>query len=191
MKRNYELKWYVLNEPSFGQKIAMWNIFENTIVDKTVREALKKYSQKKLTKKELTKEIIDIIQWEEWSRCEYEILCTSWPPLGQFKEEEFKAGETFEPMFEVETDVFDEYHSDKKVIYTRPVNSNKWEEKLYSTYTYEGWKTEEIKFDKDTIVRYPCARYNKNFVKVDAYEQVLPNLEALVEYCIKQAGITD
>lgn len=191
MKTKYKLEWYVLNEDYIDRKIKPWNIFRNIRVDKETRKLVKQYNNKKITREQFKDEVRRIIMCEEWARCEYEILCTTWPSPLQFKEEVFKAGTTFKPMFDVDVNPYVEYRQGDVVIWTKPVQSkeNVWEEVVYQEKTIEGLKTKEIKFEKDTVVRYVCKKFEESFIKVDCYEQILPNLDALIDYILKQAGV--
>lgn len=81
-----KFEWYVLNEcdiltddkfneyPYSSGKIKPWNIFNNVYVyEQTCRLCLQ-YKTLKMSLEEFTEELRKIIQWQEWSRVEYEIL---------------------------------------------------------------------------------------------------------------------
>ena len=81
---NFE--FYVLNYDSSQQRVVMFNIFNNILVqeyaEKTVRKYLRapnkfeyyRYNEETLKGFEgFASEILSIIMWQEWSRREYEI----------------------------------------------------------------------------------------------------------------------
>ena len=85
-----QFEFYVLNYNHNKQKIEMYNIFNNILVqewtEKMVRKYLrspKNFSHKPFNENEeviygfdaLVKEIDGIIRWQEWSRFEYECSC--------------------------------------------------------------------------------------------------------------------
>lgn len=74
---NYE--FYVINENFNAKKIEMFNIFRNWRVGEEVFKLCKKHlrNKKKYTFEELQEDIRKTIQWQEWSRCEYEVLVGS------------------------------------------------------------------------------------------------------------------
>lgn len=83
-------KFYVINYNFNSQKVEMWNIFNNFMVREEVEKIIKKYlrnpkkytcssymfeNKNKITGfKALCEDIRRTIMWQEWSRCEYEIL---------------------------------------------------------------------------------------------------------------------
>lgn len=88
-------EYYVLNE-SFKSdgEIEHFNIFQNWVLDEAVQKEVKKYLRSpknyKCIKKEYMKadvtlygfdafceELRRLIMWQEWSRCEYEIIVSS------------------------------------------------------------------------------------------------------------------
>ena len=80
---NFE--WYVLNEERFkddkfdkypytGNDIKPWNIFNNVHVYEQTCHLCQQYKTKKMTLEDFTEELRKIIQWQEWSRVEYEIM---------------------------------------------------------------------------------------------------------------------
>ncbi len=91
---NFKFKYYVLNYDINKKKVIMYNIFNNWILNETVFKQVKKYirSPKKYeyqefdfsTQKDIKiygfeafkKAILRAIQWQEWSRVEYEIGVT-------------------------------------------------------------------------------------------------------------------
>ena len=81
-----QFEYYVLNYNSNTKKIESFNIFRNCYVQEYTEKAIKKYLRSPKNYKYerygentlygfegLCKEIERIIQWQEWSRCEYEI----------------------------------------------------------------------------------------------------------------------
>lgn len=87
-----QFEFYVLNHDFNRNKVEMFNIFRNIIVQERTEKAIKKYlrNPKKFKYESfykdvkpvygfeaLCKEIESIIRCEEWSRCEYEIAVGS------------------------------------------------------------------------------------------------------------------
>lgn len=93
-------EYYVMNEDRYGnhKEIKPFNIFQNWILDEAVQKEVKKYlrAPKKykhikqyanpyLNREEVViygfegfcEELRRLIMWQEWSRCEYEILVAS------------------------------------------------------------------------------------------------------------------
>ena len=70
------LKWNVYYQSWNKQKITPFNIFDHSGVATGVEEALKKHK----TKEEFGEELRRILQYFFWSRCEYELILSSWPP---------------------------------------------------------------------------------------------------------------
>ena len=81
-----QFEYYVLNYNPNEKKIEPFNIFRNCYVQEYTEKAIKKYLRSPKNYKYerycedtlygfegLCKEIERIIQWQEWSRCEYEI----------------------------------------------------------------------------------------------------------------------
>ena len=81
-----QFEYYVLNYNLNAKKIEPFNIFRNCYVQEYTEKAIKKYLRSPKNYKYekygedtlygfegLRKEIERIIQWQEWSRCEYEI----------------------------------------------------------------------------------------------------------------------
>lgn len=78
-KRKAKLEWYVLNDTSCtgDVKIEPWNIFNNHYVNEKTLELCAKFKRDNLTFDEFKEEVRKTIMYEEWARCEYEILTTS------------------------------------------------------------------------------------------------------------------
>lgn len=81
-----QFEYYVLNYNTNAKKIEPFNIFRNCYVQEYTEKTIKKYLRSSKNYKYerygedtlygfegLCKEIERIIQWQEWSRCEYEI----------------------------------------------------------------------------------------------------------------------
>lgn len=83
-----KFKYYVINSNANTREPTMWNIFDNWLVQEHTEKTIKKYLRSPnkyeyrpfLSDQEpiygfeaLCKEILSIIKWQEWSRCEYEI----------------------------------------------------------------------------------------------------------------------
>lgn len=70
--KELKFEWYVLNERD--GKIIPYNIFNNIKVIKYTNELCVKYKKDKMSFDDFVKELDKIIKWQEWGRCEYEIM---------------------------------------------------------------------------------------------------------------------
>ena len=68
-----KLKFYVLNYDFNKKKVVHFNIFNNIHVYESTLELIDDYNDKKYSFDEFVKELLKIVQWEEWSRRQYEI----------------------------------------------------------------------------------------------------------------------
>lgn len=76
--KQLKFEWYVLNENlNRNREIVPFNIFNNIRVNERTNELCVKYKRNKMTFEDFTEELRRIIQWQEWSRCEYEIVVGS------------------------------------------------------------------------------------------------------------------
>lgn len=76
--KQLKFEWYVLNEnTNRNREIVPYNIFNNVRVNERTNELCVKYKRDKMTFEDFTEELRRIIQWQEWSRCEYEIVVGS------------------------------------------------------------------------------------------------------------------
>ncbi len=76
--KQLNFEWYVLNENiNRNREIVPYNIFNNIRVSERTNELCVKYKRDKMTFEDFTEELRRIIQWQEWSRCEYEIAVNS------------------------------------------------------------------------------------------------------------------
>ena len=73
MKKDKKLEFYVLNWDSNSKKVINQNIFSNTLVKEETLNLIQEYERDLVTFKEFVKQLKQIIMWQEWSRCEYEI----------------------------------------------------------------------------------------------------------------------
>lgn len=67
------LQFYVLNYDFNNHKVVNYNIFNNIHVYESTLKLIKDYRKKKYSFEEFVEELIKIVQWQEWSRREYEI----------------------------------------------------------------------------------------------------------------------
>lgn len=72
--KEYDFHFYALNYDFNGRKVEFFNVFNNILVYDYTVKAVKDYWKGKYTLEEFTKELDHIIMWQEWSRCEYEIM---------------------------------------------------------------------------------------------------------------------
>lgn len=71
-----KLQWYVYNESMSDRRIKVFNVFDHASFSKDVC----KLRKKKLSREEFSKELKSISMYYFWSKCEYEVVITSWPP---------------------------------------------------------------------------------------------------------------
>ena len=92
--KELKFEWYVMNEcepdnpgvTTNNSDIHPFNIFCNHWVNKRTNELCREYKKKKMTFQDFTNKLAKIIMCEEWSRTEYEICVTNWPPRYRNKE---------------------------------------------------------------------------------------------------------
>lgn len=76
--KQLKFKWYVLNENfNRNHSIEPYNIFNNIRVNEETNKLCVQYKRDKMTFDDFTEELRKIIAWQEWGRCEYEILVKS------------------------------------------------------------------------------------------------------------------
>lgn len=94
-----KFEWYVMNTylgcprdkrfndfPYPGGNVGPYNIFNNIRVHEETIRLCKKFKTERMTFKDFTEKLRSIIQWQEWSRCEYEILVAGmFEPVENFK----------------------------------------------------------------------------------------------------------
>ena len=68
-----KLQFYVLNYDFNKRKVIHYNIFNNIRVYESTLELVKNYNNKECSFEEFVNNLLRIVQWEEWSRREYEI----------------------------------------------------------------------------------------------------------------------
>lgn len=75
MAKEVKFEWYVLNENfNRNQEIAPFNIFNNTHVHEATNKLCRDYKTHNMTFEDFTEQLRKILQWQEWARCEYEIV---------------------------------------------------------------------------------------------------------------------
>lgn len=87
MAKEIRFEWYVLNEDINRKDIKPFNIFNNISVNEETNKLCKEYKEKDMTFEDFTERLRRIIQWQEWARCEYEIMVA---PLFYKDEKEWK-----------------------------------------------------------------------------------------------------
>ena len=68
-----KLQFYVLNYDFNKEKVVHFNVFNNIRVYESTLKLIDDYNNKKYSFDEFVKELLKIVQWEEWSRRQYEI----------------------------------------------------------------------------------------------------------------------
>ena len=73
--KKLQFEWYVLNEYfNRNHSIEPYNIFNNIRVNEETNNLCVKYKRDKMSFENFTEELRKVIMWQEWSRCEYEIM---------------------------------------------------------------------------------------------------------------------
>lgn len=76
--KKLKFEWYVLNENfNRNHSIEPYNIFNNIRVNEGTNALCVKYKRDKMKFEDFVEELRKIIMWQEWSRCEYEIVVGS------------------------------------------------------------------------------------------------------------------
>lgn len=78
------LEWNVYLEDFNSKKICIFNVFNSYNFYNGCLEAKKKYVK---DKEKFLDEIKSWLKYSFWSKCEYEIVLTSWPKRDNFEEE--------------------------------------------------------------------------------------------------------
>ena len=76
------LKWYVYLENINGRNIVTYNVFKHFNFYQDVKEAIKQIENRQ----DFSERIRQIAKYYFWSKCEYEILVTSWIMPDTFKD---------------------------------------------------------------------------------------------------------
>lgn len=71
--KNPKYEFYVLNYDFNQKKVVNFNIFNNWPLADEATELVEQFTDKKLTYDEFRTRLLKAIQWQEWSRREYEI----------------------------------------------------------------------------------------------------------------------
>lgn len=72
--REYNFEWYVLNENFNTRKIEPFNIFQNISLYEAAVELCEEYNSKDMAFDDFVERLRRLVQWQEWSRREYEIM---------------------------------------------------------------------------------------------------------------------
>lgn len=76
--KQLKFEWYVLNENfNRNHEITPYNIFNNVYVNEKANELCVKYKAQKMSFDNFVEELESAIRWQEWGRCEYEIMVRS------------------------------------------------------------------------------------------------------------------
>ena len=95
--KKLQFEWYVLNENfNRGHSIEPFNIFNNILVNEETNKLCVKYKKDKMSFEEFTEKLNNIIKWQEWSRCEYEIVVGS---LFAHEEKDLKKIDCYQQAF--------------------------------------------------------------------------------------------
>ena len=77
MSRKYSLTYYVYVENTNKRKIEKYNVLNDGIID----EFKKRIKEQHIVEKKQFAEMVEqVIMYHYWSRSEWEIILTSWPP---------------------------------------------------------------------------------------------------------------
>jgi len=77
------LTWNVYVSDFNGKKMDVHNIFEHAGVEEDLRKIAKKFTEKE----DFANEVRCSLKYWYWSKCEWEIILSHWPPLANAREE--------------------------------------------------------------------------------------------------------
>ena len=77
------LTWNVYISDFNGRKMDVHNIFEHSGVEEDLRKIAKKFTGKE----DFAREVRRSLMYWYWSKCEWEIILSHWPPLRGAREE--------------------------------------------------------------------------------------------------------
>lgn len=95
------VKFYVLNYDANKRQIVHFNIFDNIHVYEKTLVLIDEFNDGKLDFDGFVKELVGIVQWQEWSRREYEISVGDAFETDIDKLEKWDCFEQFKPNAEV------------------------------------------------------------------------------------------
>lgn len=96
-----KLHFYVLNYDFNKKKVVLYNIFNNIHVYESTLKLIDQYNKEKYVFEEFVEELIKIVQWQEWSRREYEISVGDAFETDIDKFEKWDCFEQFKPNAEI------------------------------------------------------------------------------------------
>ena len=178
-----KLEWNVYREDFNSKKIEKFNIFDHYRFEEDVKKALKKFDNKE----EFAKEVKRDLQYYFWSKCEYEIVLTSWVPHID-KEELMRLNADFEESLAkyghepyslcVEPNVFKKIDICEQVMLNFDAFVNYvWSNKTKFRKTSK--KKETMSIDEANFILRNCGVLDKNNQLMPAYKGVLiPREEA-------------
>ena len=79
-------EWYVYIEDVNAKEIKKYNVFRSYNFLEGCKKAFKKYNKPEQIE-DLEKEVRSWAMYSFWSKCEYEIILSSWPEREDFNEE--------------------------------------------------------------------------------------------------------
>lgn len=77
-----KMQWNVFMRDMNSHKITVFNVFDHATFSKKVE----KLRGKKLSRDEFSKGLKSAAMYHFWSKCEYEVVVTSWPPYVEQEE---------------------------------------------------------------------------------------------------------
>lgn len=93
-----KLQWNVYNGSISRHEIKVFNVFDHS----SFSDKVDKLRRKKVSRDEFSKELKSLAMYYFWSKCEYEVVITSWPPYIDQKELERIASEGHYHRYSVE-----------------------------------------------------------------------------------------
>ena len=79
-----DMEWYVYVEDINAHRIDKFNIFDHYTFNEDIKKIYKKY---KNDYNAFCEEVRKSLRYYYWSKCEWEIILSDWPPSNNFKEE--------------------------------------------------------------------------------------------------------
>ena len=89
------LKWNTIRYDN--GKIEYFNIFKNILFKEAIEEIFRTPEQ---SREEIEEKVKRKAQWQFWSRCEYEVIISEWPPSSKDKNYKLDVFEQLEANWE-------------------------------------------------------------------------------------------
>ena len=110
MSNNSELKWFVFIEDINSKRIKVYNIFEHKDFVEDCADAWEDYINEHRDFSKFKKDIESNLMYYFWSKCEWEIVLSDFPPSDSFQKKKIDVYQ----QIKINWDIFIDYLSDFK-----------------------------------------------------------------------------